>query len=147
MLADKDAIAGLIPHAGSMCLLDGVQQCDAQHIRCISHSHCDPDNPMRTGEGLPVLCGIEYAAQAMAVHGGMTGAVGTRPRAGYLAAVRDVQCHVPRLDQLESELVIEAEKLMGDEARVIYRFILRAGETQVMQGTATAVLDAGGVTA
>lgn len=141
MLADKEAIAKLIPHTGSMCLLDGVVQYDAQQIRCVSRSHRDLDNPMRSGECLHALCGIEYAAQAMAVHGGMTGEVGARPRAGYLAAVRDVQCHVSRLDQLESELIIEAEKLMGDDTRVMYQFTLRSGEIEVMRGKATAVLD------
>ena len=36
---------------------------------------------------------------------------------GYLASVRDVVCAVRRLDDLEGDLVIEAEKLAGDEAR------------------------------
>lgn len=142
MLADKQAIAALIPHAGSMCLLDGVLACDAQRIRCMAHSHRAADNPLRTAVGLPVLCGIEYAAQAMAVHGGMTSPPHAKPRAGYLVGVRDVVCRVPRLDELGQELIVEAEKLMGDEARVMYQFSLSAGETEVLQGKATAVLDA-----
>jgi predicted hotdog family 3-hydroxylacyl-ACP dehydratase len=142
MLADKAAIAEIIPHAGSMCLLDGVLACDAHRIRCVSRSHRDADNPMRMKEGLPALCGIEYAAQAMAVHGGMTGNAGSKPRAGYLVGVRDVTCHALWLDKLEQDLVIEGEKLMGDDTRVMYRFSLSAGGTEVMQGTATAVLDA-----
>ncbi len=147
MLADKAAIARIIPHAGSMCLLDGVLACDAQHIRCVSYSHRAADNPLRTIDGLPVLCGIEYAAQAMAVHGGMTGAVGERPRAGYLVGVRDVACSVARLDELGDELIVEAEKLMGDAARVMYQFSLRAGGRTVLQGKATVVLDAAELTA
>ncbi len=142
MLADKAAIARIIPHAGSMCLLDGVVSCDAQGIQCVARSHRNSDNPLRTAEGLPALCGIEYAAQAMAVHGGMTGQVGEKPRAGYLVGVRDVVCHVRRLDELADELVVEAEKLMGDAARVMYEFNLRAGKTAVMHGKATVVLDA-----
>jgi predicted hotdog family 3-hydroxylacyl-ACP dehydratase len=146
MLADKAAIAEIIPHSGSMCLLDGVLACDAQRIRCVSRSHRDPGNPLRTAEGLPVLCGIEYAAQAMALHGGMTGKAGSKPRAGYLVGVRDVTCHALRLDDLQQDLFIEAEKLMGDDTRVMYRFSVFAGETEVMQGTATAVLDANDIT-
>jgi len=142
MLASKERIASLIPHSGNMCLLDGVLECDAQHIRCVSHSHLDQHNPLRTDEGLPVLCGIEYAAQAMAVHGGMTGQVGHKPRAGYLVGVRDVVSHVPRLDTLAAELMIEAEKLMGDDARVMYQFSLSSNGAVVMQGKATVVLDA-----
>lgn len=142
MLASKNEIARLIPHAGSMCLLDGVLDCDAQRIRCVSRTHRDGTNPLRNPEGLPALCGIEYAAQAMAVHGGMTGHAGPKPRAGYLVGVRDVFCRVPRLDDLEDDLIIEAEKLMGDDARVIYQFSLHAGPTELMTGKATAVLDA-----
>ena len=142
MLADKTQIAGLIPHAGSMCLLDGVLACDAEHIVCTSRSHLDADNPLRIAGCLPALCGIEYAAQAMAVHGGMTGAAHSKPRAGYLVGVRDVVCAVPRLDTVESALTIAAEKLVGDGTNVMYQFSLGAEGAVILQGRATVVLDA-----
>src|SRR5512141_1496707 len=117
MLADKAAIAKVIPHTGNMCLLDGVLECDAQRIRCISSTHRNADNPMRSGEELLALSGIEYAAQAMAVHGAWDAKYEQKPRAGYLAALRDVACHTMRMDNLSDDLIIEAEKMMGDEAR------------------------------
>jgi predicted hotdog family 3-hydroxylacyl-ACP dehydratase len=141
MLADKAAIARVIPHTGDMCLLDGVIECDAQRIRCISSSHRDPANPMRSGSELLALCGIEYAAQAMAVHGAWDAQYGSKPRAGYLAALRDVSCDRMRLDDLADDLVIEAEKIMGDAARVIYQFNIHAGTNKIMSGRATVVLD------
>ncbi len=141
MLAGPAEILRLIPHAGSMCLLDGVLHCDAQRIRCISRSHRDQENPLRTAQGLPLLCGVEYAAQAMAVHGGMTSQPGVKPRAGYLVGLRDVSCKGARLDDLPQDLIIDAEKLMGDDTRVMYQFSLRAGEAEVLQGKATVVLD------
>lgn len=142
MLADKEKIAGLIPHSGDMCLLDAVEACDDGHIVCVSSSHRDPANPLRLAGGLPALCGIEYAAQAMAVHGGLTGGVAGRPRVGLLVGVRDVQCSVPRLDELADTLMIEAEKLMGDAANVVYQFRLQAAGAVLVQGRATVVLDA-----
>lgn len=142
MLADKAAINAVIPHAGDMCLLDSVIECDAQRICCLSSSHRNPENPMRSGEALLALCGIEYAAQAMAVHGAWGAQYDSKPRAGYLAALRDVVCNVMRLDDLADDLVIEAEKLMGDEARVIYQFNIHAGASKIMSGRATVVLDA-----
>jgi predicted hotdog family 3-hydroxylacyl-ACP dehydratase len=143
MLADRNAIAELIPHAGAMCLLDGVLHCDAERIRCVTGTHLHPDNPLRTAQGLPALCGIEYAAQAMAIHGGLSGQIEARPRAGYLASVRDVSFHCERLDTFAGELIIEAQKLMGDEARVIYRFSLHAAGRDVLSGRATVILDTG----
>ena len=134
-------IAGMIPHAGAMCLLDGVVHWDDKRIRCFSRSHRDAGNPMRVGDCLPALCGIEYAAQAMATHGGLAGGTGGRPRAGYLASVRDVVCRRHRLDDLQQDLIIEAERLMGDEAHVVYRFTLRAGGLTLLSGRATVSLD------
>jgi predicted hotdog family 3-hydroxylacyl-ACP dehydratase len=135
-------IAGLIPHAGAMCLLDGVTQWDATRIRCVSRSHLDPDNPMRAGGCLPALCGIEYAAQAMAVHGGLAGPVQDKPRRGLLASLREVVCRRQRLDDLDGELIVEAVREAGDGGRVIYRFEVRVGEIEVLTGRAAVVLDA-----
>ena len=66
----------MIPHTGAMCLLDGVLQWDTSTIQCVSRSHRDAHNPLRIDGRLPTLCGIEYAAQAMAVHGGLAGIIG-----------------------------------------------------------------------
>jgi len=139
----KARIAGLIPHAGAMCLLDEVVSWDAAHIRALSRTHHDERNPLRSGGQLPALCGIEYAAQAMALHGGLAGAVAARPRAGYLVSVRDVVCRERRLDDLEGDLIVDAEHLVGDAERVMYRFSVRVGEAEVLSGRATVVLDAG----
>ena len=142
MRLTRAEIEGLIPHSGAMCLLDGVAHWDEKRIRCVSRTHLDARNPMRAGGRLPMLCGIEYAAQAMAVHGGLARRSGAKPRVGYLASVRDVACARDRLDDLEAELVIEAERLVGDEDRVMYEFRLMAGETEVLSGRAAVVLEA-----
>jgi predicted hotdog family 3-hydroxylacyl-ACP dehydratase len=142
LLLDAAGIAARVPHSGAMSLLAGVRQCDAEHIVCFSHSQADPANPLRVGAMLPTLCGIEYAAQAMAVHGGLNALQGERPRAGYLAALRDVRCARERLDGVP-EMTIEATRLMGEVASVIYLFKLldaQAG-TLLLSGRATVILD------
>jgi len=144
MRLNRSEIAGLIPHAGAMCLLDGVVDWDENRIRCMSRSHLDTANPLRAGGRLPAVCGIEYAAQAMAIHGGLAGKTRARPRAGYLASVRDMVCQRERLDDVEGDLVVEAERLMGDEDRVIYKFRLWVGDAEVLSGRVAVVLDAGG---
>ena len=100
------------------------------------------ENPLRAGGQLPAVCGIEYAAQAMAVHGGLSGIIGSKPKAGYLVSLRDVIWRKSRLDNLEGDLIVDAEQLMGDQSRVIYQFTLRVGEVEVLSGRATVVLDA-----
>jgi|SRR5579872_528817 len=138
---DKARIAALIPHAGAMCLLDSVISWNAKTITCVSASHRQVDNPLAAHGRLDVLCGIEYAAQAMAVHGGLTG-TGQRPAAGYLASLRDVICSVDRLDTLEGKLLIAAELLIADANRVIYRFSLTCNADPILSGQAAVVLDA-----
>jgi predicted hotdog family 3-hydroxylacyl-ACP dehydratase len=141
MRLTRAEIADLIPHAGAMCLLDGVVRWDANSISCVSRSHRDAGNPLRADGELKAVCGVEYAAQAMAVHGGLTCRVASRPRAGYLASLRDVVCRGGRLDDLAGDLVVEAELVAGDGERVIYQFMLRVGEVEVMTGRAAVVLD------
>jgi len=134
-------IAGLIPHSGAMCLLDGVVHWDAKRILCMSRSHHAADNPLRANGRLPAVCGVEYAMQAMAVHGGLAGNIDGRPRAGYLASLRDVECRSERLDDLAGDLVVEAEQVAGDGVHVMYSFKLRVGELEVLSGRALVVLD------
>jgi predicted hotdog family 3-hydroxylacyl-ACP dehydratase len=142
MNVGRDEIAGLIPHAGAMCLLDGVLAWDKESIRCFSTRHRSPDNPLRQAGRLGILCGVEFAAQAMAVHGGLAGAISTRPRAGYIASLREVVCHRDRLDTLEGDLVIDAIRLMGDDERVVYSFSLFSQPQKLLTGRATVVLRA-----
>ena len=133
----------MIPHAGAMHLLDGVLSWDADRIRCLSRSHRDRQNPLRMDGRLSALCGIEYAAQAMAIHGALVGNVATRPRLGYLASLREVRCSRPRLDDLEGDLIVEAERMMGEESHVIYGFEVSVGDIEVLRGRAAVVLEAG----
>lgn len=141
MRVSRDDIARMIPHDGTMCLLDGVAAWDANRVRAVSCTHRDPANPLRSGGRLSALCGVEYAAQAMAVHGGLTAKVAGRPRAGYLVALRDVLCSEPWLDAHEADLIIDADLVMADGARVIYRFVLRSGGHQIVSGRATVMLE------
>jgi predicted hotdog family 3-hydroxylacyl-ACP dehydratase len=140
---DRTAIARLIPHSGAMCLLDEVLAWDAATISCRTASHRESGNPLARGGQLAAICGIEYAAQAMAVHGRLVDPTGGRPVAGYLASVREVRCEVERLDRLSGDLLITAEQLLGDAARVIYRFALVCGTAPVVSGRAAVVLQAG----
>lgn len=135
----KAAIMALIPHAGAMCLLDSVYQWDSLSITCVTSSHRDANNPLASGGRLDSLCGIEYAAQAMAIHGGLTS--GRRSEAGYLASVRGVVCTTGRLDQLRGDLEVSGTLLAADTTGAIYDFRLRSGEKTILSGRAAVVMD------
>jgi predicted hotdog family 3-hydroxylacyl-ACP dehydratase len=142
----KDWIAAHIPHAGSMCLLDAVTAWDDLSIRCTATSHLDAHNPLRADGRLAAICGVEYAAQAMAVHGAVLASAhphtNAPPRAGFLASLRDLEVNVARLDTLAGPLDVEATRLGGDGNNVLYRFTLHCGGELLMTGRAAVILDA-----
>lgn len=140
---DHQQIAARIPHQGTMCLLDRVESWDANRIVCRAVSHRDVNNPLRAAGRLGAANGIEYAAQAMAIHGALLAASAAPPKAGYLTSVRSVNLHVDRLDLVAGELQIVAERLSGDAVSVLYTFTVAADGQRLLDGRASAVLDAG----
>lgn len=129
-----------IPHRGEMCLLDEVLEYDATHVRCRSTTHRAPGNPLRSHGRLGIACGIEYAAQAMAIHGALVHA--ERPEAGFLASVRDVRFTASRLDDIEADLICSASHVAGDGLSAMYQFTVAAGQRILLEGRASVVLDA-----
>ncbi len=139
-MLDRAAIAARIPHQGRMCLLDAVLAWDSGQIHCRASSHRQPDNPLRAAARLGAACGIEYAAQAMAVHGALLAPEGAPPRPGYLASVRSVQLAVDRLDDLPQDLDIVAERLSGDEHNILYHFRVEHAGDLLLSGRAAVML-------
>ena len=142
MRLDHEWIRNHIPHAGKMCLLDEVLDWDAQQIRCRSTSHRSLENPLRAYGRLGAACGVEYAAQSMAVHGVLVAAMGTNgPGVGYLASVRGVRLFVERLDDLRSDLIATATRVTSDDTTVLYDFAVFEGEQPLLRGRATIIFD------
>ena len=141
-LLDRAGIAERIPHAGAMCLLGSLDGWDREHIVCSASSHRDPTHPLKTASGLLAPCAIEYAAQAMALHGALIGAdAGSRATPGYLASARAVRLHRLRLDDLDGDLRIEARRGAGDARQILYTFAVSHAGEPVAEGRATVVLN------
>jgi predicted hotdog family 3-hydroxylacyl-ACP dehydratase len=146
MQLDHAWIAARIPHQGSMCLLDHVLEWDDNRILCSAASHRAGDNPLRAHGRLGIACGIEYAAQAMAVHGALCAASAVvegapAPRMGMLTSVRGVDLQVSRLDDIAADLEVQAERVSGDRNAIVYEFTLRADARILVSGRATVILD------
>ena len=132
-----------------MCLLDEVVTWSADRISCRSKSHRAVDNPLRSHGRLGIACGIEYAAQTMAVHGALAAgaldpaAVGAAPAAGFLVGVRGVHFHAVRLDDVAGDLICDVSRVAGDGGMAVYEFELRSQTVRLLHGRASVVLDAG----
>ena len=141
-MLDHRWIAEHVPHHGDMCLLEAVVDWSPATISCRATSHTDPANPLRAEGRLGAASGIEYAAQAMAVHGALLAGASDRPRHGYLTSLRGVTLHVARLDDLPGELSVRAERLSSDGRHVLYRFVISHAGRCLVEGRAAVVLDA-----
>ena len=142
LVLDAAGIAALIPHRGTMCLLDGLLAWDDVQIRCRASGHRASDHPLRTAHGLLSTAAIEYAAQAMALHGGLLAqSAGRRATPGFLASARAVTLHRLRLDDLSGPLLVRAQRQAGDERQILYLFQVEHGGVPVVDGRAAVVLN------
>jgi predicted hotdog family 3-hydroxylacyl-ACP dehydratase len=139
---DRRWIGAHIPHAGRMCLLDEVLSWDGTCIECRSATHRALDNPLRAHGRLGAAGGVEYAAQAMAVHGALVARGTGAPTVGYLVGVRRVVLYVARLDDIETDLLIKGERINGDATTVVYEFSVHSRAVTLLSGRATVVLNA-----
>jgi predicted hotdog family 3-hydroxylacyl-ACP dehydratase len=150
MKIDRSWIAAHIPHQGSMCLLDHIESWNAERLIAVATSHSAPDNPLRAHGRLGAANGIEYAAQAMAVHSALLATSQpnatdmARPQAGFLASVRNAALHVSRLDDLAEALQIEVVCIHSEPNCILYQFEIRASDTRrpLLDGRATIIIDA-----
>jgi len=138
-------IVSLIPHAGKMCLLDEVRQWDEKQIHCTARSHRDRENPLRANDSLSVLVGVEYAAQAMALHGGLLlrskdTAAAERLPVGRLVSVRNLSCCVDRLDDIDEALEIHAQRIAGDDQNLLYAFSIQAIQKTLLEGRVSVLI-------
>ncbi len=147
-----------IPHAGRMCLLEEVLEWDSSRIRCRSGTHRSKDNPLRAFGRLGAACGLEYAAQAMAIHGalvaegpvaegligqGQNAGAGARIPVGYIASVRGVTLLVDRLDEVQADLIATAQRVTSDARTALYEFLVCGADRPLVSGRATIVFDIG----
>jgi predicted hotdog family 3-hydroxylacyl-ACP dehydratase len=128
-----------------MCLLDTVLSWDPDSIHCSASSHRLPDHPLRAHGRLGAACLIEYAAQAMAVHGALLASSPARavPAAtiGMLASVRSVELLIADLDSITTDLSIRALRQHGDERGALYEFEIGSDTRVLARGRASVLLD------
>lgn len=126
-----------------MCLLDCVAAWDEENIQCRATSHRKADNPLRANDQLSSVCGIEYAAQAMAVHGALLAPKDSSiARAGFLVSIRGTRLHVSRLDDIAFDLTVEASCISRGDNNILYQFNVSADNQLLLEGRAAVVLDA-----
>ena len=140
-MLSREAIAALVPHAGAMCLWDEVLEWNDAGIRLRAGNHRDPAHPLRSDGRLRAVHLCEYGAQAMAVHGGLLAQRdGGVAAPGMLVALRGVELHVARVDDLPGPIDCEAQLLVAGEASQQYAFRITHAGTLLVEGRAAVML-------
>jgi predicted hotdog family 3-hydroxylacyl-ACP dehydratase len=140
MLAKADW-AHLIPHQGTMCLLDMVVTWTPAAIHARSDSHRRADNPLRSDDRLRAVHLCEYGAQSMAVHGALIAReAGLAAAPGFLVSLRGVSFGVARIDDLEGPLDVHGERLLGGESSWQYAFRIEHAGIEIAAGRAAVML-------
>ena len=137
-IIERSEFEQLIPHKGSMCLLDRVISWEEYCIHCTSMSHTRNENPLRKNHQLSIVHAVEYGAQAMAIHGGLLAKANGKTLApGYLAAMRNIEINATRLDNISSELDVYATQVLADGGNLVYQFEVKNNGTGLISGRVT----------
>ena len=137
----REQILSLVPHQGDMCLWDRVLAWDDTSIHLRAGNHRDATHPLRADGRLHAVHLCEYGAQAMAVHGGLLAReTGGSAPPGMLVALRGVELHAARIDDLPGDLECHAEVLAKSPASQQYAFRITHAGTLLAEGRAAVML-------
>ena len=144
MLIDRAGIERLVPHSGSMCLLDAVLNWDSESIVCSTASHRRDSNPFRESGELQSVILVEYGAQAAAVHAGLVqqglGRGAGHRGTAYIGAVKDLLIRQATVDPAIETLQIQAQCLLNSNDGAIYRIQCKADEQLLLAARVVLVL-------
>jgi predicted hotdog family 3-hydroxylacyl-ACP dehydratase len=154
---DRTAIARLIPHGDSMCMLDELISWDRDRVSCLSRSHHRNDNPLVEEGRLHCACLLEFCAQAAALHGALLHNIEqnkeqngeqsgklqsgelphgerTAARLAYVGAVKNLELLCDYVDVAASTLAIEARCVVNNSSGSIYLIEARAQQQLLLRG-------------
>jgi predicted hotdog family 3-hydroxylacyl-ACP dehydratase len=133
-LVSRERIAALLPHGESMCLLDGVQRWDKDSIVALSLSHHQDSNPLREQGSLAAVALVEYAAQAAAVHAGLTDTGLVGDQVGFIGAIKALKLHAQKVPAEAKTLFCEAQCSFNNGSGAIYQFTVRSDLGLIIEG-------------
>lgn len=142
MLINREAIEELIPHTGSMCLLDSVARWDDQSIECLTASHRRQDNPflLDSAGTMDATFLVEYGAQAAAVHAALLQQGMAGQGTAYLGAIKKLNFFQRQVDLSIDHLIIKARCELNTTEGAIYQLDCSGGDEAIIAARVVLVL-------
>lgn len=131
----SEPLDGLLPHEPPARLVTAVQTHDERSALCTAV--VPGDSAWATGRGAPAHLGLEIAAQAAAVHGGLAQPAnprGPRPEPGALVGVRRARFHRAWLP-LDAPLEVAVRRTGSAGPLAIYDADVAAAGTMFVEAT------------
>jgi predicted hotdog family 3-hydroxylacyl-ACP dehydratase len=123
------AITDLIPHSGSMVLLDRIVSQDDQSLT--AELVVRDDGLFGDHETVPAWVGIEYMAQTIAAYVGVIARQANLPiRLGFLLGTRRYQSNVAAF-KVGSTITIRIEKILQDEGLGVFNCRIQGDGVEV----------------
>jgi predicted hotdog family 3-hydroxylacyl-ACP dehydratase len=135
-------VSELIPHSGRMVLLDQVVDFDEKSTTCSAVIR--PDSSFVVNGQVGPWVGLEYMAQTVAAHGGLTlKRKGQRVRIGFLLACRSISFETGPF-RVGQTLHVRASPLWGDEYLLKFSCSIRDADSgKMLQEADLSIYDPG----
>ena len=127
--ATQGAVAELIPHSGSMVLLDRIIDYDDQGLT--AELVVCGDGLLGDDQSVPAWVGIEYMAQTIAAYAGVMAKQVSEPiRLGFLLGTRRYNSNVAAF-KVGSTLTIRVKNIMQDDNLAVFDCRILGGGVEV----------------
>lgn len=122
MPANKQEVASCLPHKGPMVLLENVLHCTEEGLECETRTHLQVEHPLSIEGQLSIFVGVEYAAQAMALHKSLNAVGDGKVRSGFVAVTSNVTPYLDFLNQASGALNVVVNMLDSSGGGSLYEF-------------------------
>jgi len=114
----KFTASELVPHDGTMLLLDEIIEYDKESL--VAEVVVRDDGLFNEGNSVPAWLGIEYMAQTVAAHGGMLCVLAGKPiQLGFLLGTRRYNCNVATF-KVGMRLTVRVKRFMEDQGLGVF---------------------------
>lgn len=124
-------ISDVVPHSGTMSLLDQIIDCDEDSLR--AQVQIQADTLFATEQGVPAWIGIEYMAQAIAAWAGVQNRrAGREVNIGFLVGTRQYRSSHPYFAPGTTLTISVRQELQGDNGLGVFECRIEAGTLEVI---------------
>lgn len=121
-MIDINKLYQALPHSDDMCLIQNIIDWSESTICCSTTAHLDADNILAIDSRLPAWSGIEYIAQALALHGVLLKGAEEQLviQKAFVATIQTAEIFTDDISQYPGALTIQATIIFSQENSAVF---------------------------